>query len=113
MLSVRTLISCIPLRATVPAHITSPDNRRAFLNKTKRQLYPSNRHTFTEDIAIEQVCVYRSYECAGWCLPSLTCAIKPFASSGEHVQEKKNKHVMLMEFQPNSESTFKTSTNFA
>jgi hypothetical protein len=63
--SVRTLISCIPLRATVPTHIISPDNRRIFLNKTKRQLYVLNRHTFAEDIAIEQVGVYHSYECIG------------------------------------------------
>ena len=65
MLSVRTLISCIPLRATVPTHITSPDNRRALPNKTKRQLYQLNRHTFAEDIAIEQVGVCRSYESTG------------------------------------------------
>ena len=64
-LSVRTLISCIPLRATVPTHIISPDKRRTFLNKTKHQLYLLNRHTFAEDITIEQVGVYRSCKCIG------------------------------------------------
>lgn len=63
MLSVRTLISRIPLRASVPSHITSPDNRRALLSKTKCQLYLLNRHTFAKDIATEQGSVYRSYEC--------------------------------------------------
>ena len=65
MFSVRTFISCIPLRATVPTYICSPDNRRALLNKTKRQVYLLNKHTFAEDTAREQDGVYRSYESIG------------------------------------------------
>jgi hypothetical protein len=65
VLSVSTLFSCILLRATVPTHIISSDNGRAFLYKTKRQLYLLNRHTFADDTAIEQVGVYCSYECTG------------------------------------------------